>query len=126
MSAPWHIAPRPGGTRANAPDAVGEGISRHGPEAEEARAPAREGVTRTMAQLAGTEEARTVALPPAGSDDITALAARWLRAKPDAALAWQAEELTGGIPGAAHWLDPPRGRRPRLPQGPRPGRAERR
>ncbi|WP_238432034.1 AAA family ATPase [Streptomyces cavernae] len=104
VSAVGRVAPGPGGRRESAPDAVGEGTSRHGRKTEEARAPGRDGRAGLLAQLAGIKGARTVALSPLGPDDITALAARWLRATPDAVLARHIEELTCGIPGAVDAL----------------------
>ncbi|BBC29436.1 hypothetical protein SGFS_007300 [Streptomyces graminofaciens] len=55
-------------------------------------------------RLDGVEGARTIVLSPLGAHDITALAARWLRAEPDAALAGRTAELTRGVPGAVDAL----------------------
>ncbi|WEH14506.1 AAA family ATPase [Streptomyces sp. VNUA24] len=53
---------------------------------------------------AGVEGARTIVLGPLGTHDITELAARWLRAEPDAALAGRTAALTRGVPGAVDAL----------------------
>jgi hypothetical protein len=45
-----------------------------------------------------------VVLPPLGPDDITTLAARWLRAAPDAVLTRRIGELTRATPGAVDAL----------------------
>ncbi|WP_405554725.1 AAA family ATPase [Streptomyces canus] len=72
--------------------------------AKDAREPGRDGSAGLLNRLAGVEGARTVALSPLGHDDVTALAALWLQAIPDAALARQTGELTCGVPGAVDAL----------------------
>ncbi|WP_416972673.1 AAA family ATPase [Streptomyces sp. 4F14] len=99
VSAVRHVAPGPGGTGEGTPDAAS-----HGRKPGDARAPGRDGSAGLLERLSGIEGARTVELSPLGPDDVTALVARWLRAKPDAVLARQAGELTRGIPGAVDAL----------------------
>ncbi|MFD0418328.1 AAA family ATPase [Streptomyces sp. NPDC127108] len=104
VSAARHVAPGPGGTREGAPDAVGLGTSSKERKAGAARAPGCDGPAGLLERLAGIEGVRTVELSPLGPDDVTALVARWLGAKPDAVLARRVGELTRGIPGAVDAL----------------------
>ncbi|WP_079664528.1 AAA family ATPase [Streptomyces sp. 3214.6] len=99
-----HVASGPVRMREGTPDAVGLGTSRHGRKAGEARAPGCDGPAGLLERLSDIEGARTVELSSLGPDDVTALVARWLRAKPDAFLARQVGELTHGIPGAVDAL----------------------
>ncbi|MFI5799010.1 AAA family ATPase [Streptomyces sp. NPDC051677] len=87
VSAVRHVAPSAGG-------ATTEGD----------RAPRGEGAAGIMDRLAGVAGAHIVVLTRLGADDTTTLVARWLQARPDAALAGQTAELTRGIPGAVEAL----------------------
>jgi tetratricopeptide (TPR) repeat protein len=104
MSVVRHVAPGAGRTSEGMPDDVGSGTSRDGRKAWEAQAPGCDGTAGLLERLSGVEGTRTVDLSPLGPDDVTALVARWLRAKPDAFLARQIGELTRGIPGAVDAL----------------------
>ncbi|MFE0731682.1 AAA family ATPase [Streptomyces antibioticus] len=64
----------------------------------------RSGPGGTVEQSADVLEARTVVLPRLGLEETTALVTRRLQARPDAALARRAHELTRGIPGAVDAL----------------------
>ncbi|MFJ9901237.1 AAA family ATPase [Streptomyces sp. NPDC091280] len=104
VSAAQYGAPDTAGARADTVPAAHESEPRRGLDGEEACGPDREATARIMDRLAGVEGARTVVLAPLGPQDTTALAARWLRARPDTVLAAQVGELTCGIPGAIEAL----------------------
>ncbi|MGW2523804.1 AAA family ATPase [Streptomyces sp. NPDC001617] len=104
VTAVRHVAPSASGTGAGASATAREDAPSHGPTADGARVSGRECADGIMDQLVSAAGAREVALLPLGSDDTTALVARWLQAEPDPALAGQTADLTRGIPGAVDAL----------------------
>jgi hypothetical protein len=87
VSAVRHVAPSAGGATADGD-----------------RAPRGEGAAGIMDRLAGVVGAHMVVLTRLGAGDTTTLVARWLQARPDAALAGRTAALTRGIPGAVEAL----------------------
>ncbi|WP_460071386.1 AAA family ATPase [Streptomyces sp. YKOK-I1] len=103
VSAVRHIVPRPDDRGAGtATSAVGH-PSYPARQPEGAGAPNRDSPAE-LERLAGVAGARTVALAPLGPEGTTALAAQWLTAQPDTALARRVTELTRGVPGAVDAL----------------------